>query len=202
MVKKEKLTKKQKQLIGFFITIIAVFAVFFGTYWYIQSLKSFDYAGIEWTETKYSNLNLYHGIVSLGNVNFNAYFRTDPRENNISVNASFKFYPNVVVAISPAAGRCPEASGAQLNLGQFLGAAGRNVSVALTDKETAKAMNLSYANCSSAINKTVIVVQESDIPSVQQQGDCYIINTGRCENLPAVERFITAVIAQVNNVSL
>jgi hypothetical protein len=191
--------KYKKQFVWVVLVILAVFAVFLGTYLYIASLGKFKYDGVHWETSDYNGAKLYHSIFPIQGTDFNVYFWTDPRKNNISVNVTdFKFYPDMVVSLQPEAGACMSAQMAGVNLGQFLGAAKRRVTGAVTDKQTAKELTVPYVTCADAGNQTVIVMQKSDIPSIEQQGDCYIINVGDCENQPAVEKFIGSIISSIS----
>ena len=208
---KKFLQKEDKQLIWFFAIIAIIFIGFLGAYFYVQSLKKFEYAGISFKEEKYGNLKFYHGVfpiiydgVLYGY--YNLYLRNDPRKNNISINTKFSFNKKIIFSLEPAAGNCYEASLAQVELGKFLRIFPwvREVEGAVNDEEIAKAMNLSYATCEHANeNQTIIIVRKSDYPSIgKEKENCYYINVGNCENVKAAERFIIGVIAQINNVKV
>lgn len=195
--------KQKRQLFWFFAVIVIAFAVFIGTYFLMQSTNKFSYAGVRWEKIKYSNLDLYHANFPLFNNNFNFYLRNDPRTNNISVeNVTFRIYPDVMVSIEPEASACYGAIIGQTQLGQFLGYANRKVISGISEESVAKEMGVPFANCSSAINRTVILTQMSDSPSIKQEGNCYTINVGNCENIATTERFLTAIIAQMNNATI
>jgi hypothetical protein len=216
-VKKSVREKENKQLIWFFVVVILVFASFLGTYFYFQSLKTFDFAGVEWVKEDYQNLELYHGrfpIVYKGEyiANYNLYFRNDPRENNVSVVKGIKmrFWPEVIISNSPEAAECSGASRVTSDLGMFIKAFPwiKNLTGAVNDKEVAEEYNLFFANCSTAMedyNKTVIIIKKLDEegkatgPKIlkEENYNCYAIYIGECENSLAVERFILEVLKQM-----
>jgi hypothetical protein len=203
--KGKKIDSQSHQLKWVLIVVAIAFIAFLGTYFYFTTPSTFEYAGLKWEKIDYSGLKMYHSIFPIFGNDFNMYLRNDPRENNIPVNASFLIYPHVIIALEPDAGNCYGASLGQLTLGQFLGAAKpavKKIDVAITDKATADAMNVLYADCKDAVGKTVILIQKSESPSIEQQGNCYIVNVGECENTKAIEKFILAVVAQANQQEL
>lgn len=212
--KRETLKKENRQLIWFFIIISIVFVVFIGIYFYIQSLKTFEFAGVKFDKIKEGQLMIYHArfpvFYNANNVFYNLYLRNDPRKNNASIdeNMNLKFYPEVIISHSFEAANCGgDGAIAAGNLAMFLKQAGGrdNITGALSDKSPAEELNLSFANCSNAKNRTVILIQKSDKLSIEQNEEyknCYIINAGNCENIKAVERFILAIIAKANNVEI
>jgi hypothetical protein len=201
--------KQDRQLFWVLIIIVVVIASFLATYFYIQSLKKFEFAGIIWVKEDHNGLIIYHSrfpIIHNGILRsyYNLYARNDPRENNISVNAFYEFYPEVIISNTPEAAECSGAARITGDLSMFLNAIPPilKVSGAVSDKEKADELNLAFANCSSAVNKTVILIQKSETPSIERglvNRNCYMINIGNCENTAAVERFIIGFIAQLKN---
>jgi hypothetical protein len=68
------------------------------------------------------------------------------------------------------------------------------------NKTQAIERNITFADCSSVANKTILVIKKSETPSIEQDKnnkDCYIINVGNCENFKATERFMLEIIKAV-----
>jgi len=59
---KESVKKNEnRQALWFFVIVIILFASFFVPYFYMGSLKSFEYVGADWRIEDYENLRIYHG---------------------------------------------------------------------------------------------------------------------------------------------
>jgi hypothetical protein len=204
MVSKKVKKKEDSQLAWILFIIGLVFAGFLITYFVIvPALSTFDYAGVKWEKIDQGNLELYHSRFSPHeNFVYNAYFRTDPRDNNISIDTRFGFYSQAIVSLDVNLEDCGGANviGNKL-LGEFLTSMNIQVSGTINDEETAEELNLSFANCaSSAIGRNVFLVMKSDEPSIERDSvhdSCYIINVGNCENIKTVERFISGVLLQI-----
>ncbi len=192
--------KQNKQAIGVILFVAVLFAIFLGAYFYVKSLDKFEYAGVNWEKIDNSGMKLYHArfpIGTNGSVFYNLYLRNDPRKNNVSVSVNnYFFFNNVSIAIDDGAGSCYGAAIGNSILGQFLGAFNLNIDGAFANETMAKQFNASFANCSSAINKTVILIQKSNETSIIQDvnPNCYIVNVGNCENTKTVEKLIVDII--------
>ena len=194
MVKK-KLNKKDKEILWVLIIAGIILISFLAGYFYVESLKRFEFGGVNFEKIKDGSLVFYHGrfpIIYLGVPQnyYNLYLRNDPRENNILINIDkFKFDKKVIISTEPGVEVCGgDGVIAIANLAMFLSAFPfiEDVEGAVSYEETAKELNLSFANCSSAINQTVILVQKSETPSITQDKQnkaCYKINIGDCENI-------------------
>jgi hypothetical protein len=207
--KTRKFTQQEKQLIGFFAIVAFVFAVFLGIYFYVQNLNHFDYVGVEWNKVKVSQMSFYYSQFRLADnlPIYNAYLRNDPRKNEVVVDADFKFRNRIVLSYSDDESNC---SGYDVYLGtvaaQFIKAMGSNVTGASTNAEKAKEQNITFADCSTAGKKqSVIIVRPSEIASITQSEEnpeCYYMNTGKCQQIETVEKFIVAVLAQTSGEKL
>ncbi len=198
-------SREDKQLLGAVGVIILVFGLFLGTYFYVQSLGHFDYAGVRWEKIKEGQLELYYSKFKLEDSPFvyNAYLRNDPRKNDILVDANFKFNKNVLVSFEdydPACGGKDSYLAAVI--GPFLKAMNLNATGATANKEKSEQQNITFADCGSVNSTTsVIVVQSSDEPSIVQSNEtpgCYYINVGQCKQIETVERFIVAILGQTS----
>jgi hypothetical protein len=205
MVSKKVKKKEDSQLAWILFIIGLVFAGFLVTYFVIvPALSTFNYAGVKWEKIDQGNLELYHSRFSPHeNFVYNAYFRTDPRKNNISLGeTSFGFFSNAIISLDVDSEDCGGANviGNKM-LGEFLTSLNIQVSGALNDEETAEELNLSFADCSSsAIGRNVFLVKKSEEPSIERDSvhdSCYLINVGNCENIKTVERFISGVLLQI-----
>jgi len=214
--REEKEKKKYEgQLKWVLIFIVGVIGVFLITYFYIQSLGSFNYLGIDWYKMKQGELNFFYAKFKFSpeDPRYHVYFRTDPRENNIPVidnqeyqmlsntipRLSFKY--NVFISSDTNLEECGgKAAIANQNLRNFFMAQSLYVKGATSNKSFAEENKIPFANCTNLPKNTVVIVTKSDKPYIEKYGpDCYILHVGECENIKTVERFILAYIKQLRN---
>jgi len=209
--------RENKQLFWFFAVIILVFASFLGTYFYVQSLKTFNFVGVDWVREDYKDLTLYHGRFPIiyGDkiiANYNIYLRNDPRENNISVinGLKIRFWPEIIISTSPEVAVCPSAGRITGDLGMFVSAFPwvTNVTGAVNNQTVAEEQNLAFANCTTGVadyNKTIIMIkkfnEEGILPATrilkEENVNCYVIYAGECENVLAIEKFMIEVLGHM-----
>lgn len=213
-ISKDLTLKQRRQLIWFFAIIGLVFLAFLGTYFYVQSLKNFDYLGIQWTVEDSGKIKLYHAkvpIVYKGQIKamYNVYLRNDPRNNKLVVdkNVKLSFDPEVVISTRPNAAECTNAARLNGDLSGFLSAFPtiKNVSGAVHDKNLSKEWGIPYADCTMSENKTIIVIQKSvpgelsfGMSPVSDTDNCYILDIGECENTEAIEGLIIEMIRELD----
>ena len=198
-------------MIWFLVIIGLVFVIFLGTYFYVQSLKTFEYVGVGWVREDLKGLTLYHGrfpIIYKGVLYnyYNLYLRNDPRKNDavIEEGLEFKFYyPEVIVTNRANAAACRDAARVTADISAFLSVwpSITNVSGAVVDEELAEEWGLPFADCTTAVNKTVILIQKSvpgslsiAYPNRVDNKNCYIISIGECENAKAIEKFMIGML--------
>lgn len=223
MAKKSKKTKKKihseeisssksekeqnKQLAIILGVLILFFGIFLASYFYFQSQNYFNYAGLDFRKEKIGEINFYHArfpIIYQGQVYriYNLYLRNDPRKNKIPVNANFSISKKVIISLDEEIKNCEKAVLGQTNLAMFLWAFPwvENVTAALTNEEAAKRNNMDFANCSNASNKrTIILVKASNKNSIELESEnCYRLNVANCEYLKVAEKYIMAVIEEIN----
>jgi hypothetical protein len=203
---------KERQIKWIIIFVIGVILLFIATYWVIKwhnySNSYVDYIGVRWYKTGTKEFPSFRGEFNLPKIkNFGLYLKSDPRKNNVTLNVdNWGFYPKVLISYDSKSKECYGGILAQINLVYFIsGGLKLTPGAAMFNKTEASEKNITFANCSSAINKTVILIQKSEVPSVEQDinnPDCYIINVGQCESLLATEKFMLGIIATVNNKTL
>jgi hypothetical protein len=207
---------ENRQLIWFLVVIGAVFAAFLGTYFYIESLKDFEFVGVEWVLEEYEQLDIYHArfFIPYGEsqgVTFNLFFRSDPRENDVSSDINISFNPEIIISQSERVMECKNSILVSSGLGE-IGAMFpffvEKVSGAMSSKAEANKWGVPFANCSSEEGKTVVVVRmsengESSINVDSENPDCYLLNVGKCEeNVLVKERFFLEIVSQLNQKEL
>lgn len=224
MVKKKKQNKKGTEtpkennksinqffwLVGFIF--ILTLAIFFVPKIYHQVFEKFEYGGVNFEKIKSGSIDFYHGqfpIIYRGNMSavYNAYFRTDPRDNDIPINTNFSFNKKVVVSLGDDVQFCEDMMLGQIGITQFIRAFPfvKNVTSGVTNITTAKMYNATQINCANASsNQTVIIIQKSTNASIDlgDKRDCFVLNIGNCKYIETVERFIMGSMAQVNEVKI
>jgi hypothetical protein len=204
VVKKSEGQKQEEQLRWILIVIGLVFLSFFSIYFYVQSLKYFEYANVNWEITNEGELTFYHSRMKVGDSTFyNNYFRFDPRENDIEVNVrDYTIEKKVWISNGDDYLTCKNAIISNSQLGQFFSAFDREVEGSVTNEEIAKDLNLTQIDCPNAnIEQSVIILKKSEVPGIFQNETfpgCYMINVGDCKNVQSVERFLLGIIEEVS----
>ena len=206
------LTKKvkeleSKQLFWILFGIVLVIIIFLGVYFYAQSLRTFKFAGVTWEKEDHGGLTLYHSRFKVmeGFPIYNAYFRTDPRKNNVEIldGTYFKFYKDTYISLSPNVEVCSGANViANKLLSEFFLAVGVNAQGAVGDEDRAKELNLTYMDCSIiGDEESVVLIKKSDKTEIRQfSKNCYQIDVGDCENIKAAEQFILGIMNQLSDI--
>ena len=201
--------EQNKQLIYFFVIMLLLLGGFLGTYFYFQQSNRFSYAGVDFEKGKTGEVEYYHGKMEMpalsSNDNrliYNLFLRIDPRKNKVPINVdTFALSSTVFISFDPEIVRCGEMVVAQGNLEQFLIAFPwvNRVMGATTDQNYSEERNLNFEDCNSSTDqKTVIEVRNSEIKSIEKEGNCYILNVGDCEYLEVSERLIVGLVAKIN----
>ncbi|MEA2112352.1 MAG: hypothetical protein U9P50_00050 [Patescibacteria group bacterium] len=200
--KKSVKKNETRQLIWFFVVVAVVFASFLIPYFYLQSLKSFEYAGVDWMREDYGQFEVYHSefpALNGENYKYNIFLRNDPRENNVSADGNFRdFKIGGFVSISPEVDLCRgDVSRVMLDLGSFLelGLGIQKVWAATPSFEVHNQTGRAYATCNTR-DRTVIMVEIGEPAVVQSKTNpfCYTIRVRDCEDIEPVEKFMIEVI--------
>jgi hypothetical protein len=172
-------------------------------------LKNFEYNGLSWYKTKFDQIDVYYTklpVIYKGHhyLNYNLYFRNDPRENDVSAEVdAISLWPEIVISVDPEAWDCTGMKKSYGDIGSFLSSFPyvQNLTGAYSDVDEAERMGEAFADCSnSSGNKTIILYSKSDVPSIVQDAeypDCYRINVGQCESVKATEKFILEFIREL-----
>lgn len=195
-------------VVGLMVFILAAFFIFFFIF---KNAGNFVYEGIKFQKTTLgdSRIPMYRGEIFItrpdARVKLNLYLRNDPRSlENINVDIpSLALYRFGYISFQPEISGCFGSSYASFRLAEFLSALGMTVKGATTDPVLSAEQNIEWRTCEDAkkSNLTVIVLQNSEgnETTIQQDGNCYIINISSCEVIPAAEKFVLeSAVALVN----
>jgi len=206
--KKSIRKSENRQLIWFFVIVGVIFASFLVPYFWIQSSKTFEWGGAEWfIEDDVYLDQLYHGrfmIQDDSNRRYNVWLRNDPRKDNVYTEGnfdSFKYggYISGTRDVENCLGEIPRA---RLDLKSFvkMGLTVGVVDAAMAELDLAEEFNYSYVDCSTNLDRTVIILKMGE-PSVIQSAEnpyCYTITIRDCEDNEPIEKFITKSLYDFN----
>ncbi len=200
-VSKNVKEKENRQMIGFFVVVGIVFAAVLVPYFWAESSKSFEFAGIDWVIEEYAEPtgDIFHGrFVSLTNPDlyYNIFFRADPRVNDVEIVGRLDdFWNHEAISLSPEADTCRgDLSRVMLDLGAFLkqGVGAVVVESGSTSEEIANASGREFLTCADAVEKTVIIIEIGEKRIVQDEVNpsCYTIYAKDCDDSAVVEKFM------------
>ena len=204
--------KEERTLFWFFVVVGVVFALVLVPYFWTESGKVFEFGGIDWIVEDYDNLRIFHGrFVSLinPNLNYNIFFRTDPRLNDVSVSGkldSFKY--GGIISLSPEVDACRgDLSRVMLDLSSFLkqGVGVGPIEAGSNNEEAANENGRRFVTCDNVYDRTVVVVElsskddsgelgERGIIQDEENLNCYTIYAKDCEDSEVVEKFMVKAV--------
>ncbi|MEI7719397.1 MAG: hypothetical protein WCI72_06000 [archaeon] len=197
-------------LVGIIIVITLSFV--FVPMLYHKIFEKFEYGGVNFEKVKTGKLVFYHGqfpVIYKGELSvvYNVYLRNDPRKNNIPITTNLSLSRKVSVSLNNDVNLCKDMVLGQSEIGKFLPAFPfiKNISAGVVNGTTAKEMNLTQITCKNAsADNTVIIIQNSETPSIDagETENCFLLNIGKCQYLPTVERYVVGVMAQINGKTL
>lgn len=207
-------TKHDKQVAWVLGVIAVIILLFIGSYFYFQSLKNFEYAGVEWIKEEHGTLDIYHARFPVFydiDANYNLYFRYDPRKSDIEIdNSNFKFFTlwsNIFIGFDKETGDCKGQLGRVKNdMISFL-RGGLNTSKiyeGLTYKENGD--DSAFIDCSMSLyNATVIKFEMGEKEGIfrdEEFPSCYTIVVENCDDFEPVERFMIEILSQLNKADI
>ena len=195
---RKKLSKEEKQtilVVSFMALVVISFLIFFFVF---RNIGTFAYYGIKFNKVTKEGVTMYHGRMGLktsaGAFNYNLYLRNDPRKLKIPANVSIILRKSGYISFQPEASSCYASGLAAFELASLLNALGMDVKGATTSHKVAIDDNVPEKDCADALNRTIIVVQQSTNSSISQRGDCYILNAANCRVLDTAEAFMLEII--------
>jgi hypothetical protein len=205
---------EENQIFWICIVVIAVFAIFFGAYYYFNDFSRFNHAGVKWTIEKYADpedkddvLKLYYTRFTsfqYPELNYNLWLRNDPRTNNVPVKGNLdEFKYGGFFSFTPEVDECRgDIVGSLMTFNDFL----RNVvgmkelsSTGTTSWEVFKNDEEGrriFADCSLS-NRGVFIFQLGESHSIVQSEEnpfCYTITLKNCNDIKPIEKFMIETI--------
>jgi hypothetical protein len=203
-LKKSVSKSEDRQLAWMLVVIVVVIGSVIVSYSVVERMKSFEYGGVDWAVEDYGEFDVYHArFASLtgADLNYNLYLRNDPRKNDVSVSGEFKsFKYGGYISLSQELEACRgEVSRVMVDLGSFLkaGLGMRRIDVATSDAEFSLESGTPYINCYNTFDRSVFMIDIGENRVVQDDANrfCYNIYVNDCDNILAVEKFMTEIVA-------
>jgi hypothetical protein len=205
--KKAVRKSEDRQLAWFVGIVIFIFIVTLGSYYWVESAKTFEFGGVEWAYEE--DVDYYHGrfMNLLGeDYTYNIFLRNDPRKNDVPTEGAFdKFKYGVVISTSPEFDSCRgDASRVMRDLGAFMreGFGAGPTESGSTDEDVANASERRFATCDNIDDRTVLIIDRGDnfVDQDDDNLDCYTIYIEDCDDASPVEKFMLKVIKDFGSV--
>jgi len=190
---KDQIKKENKQLKQIFIGIGVIVLIFILIIFFIRFTAHFTYEGVDFDIVKEGYLILYRTkipIIYQGQpAEYNIYLRNDPREleKTVPIEGTLLLLDNTV--INATGDFVCEGNGiiAIANLVNIYDVLGKNI---IKDEN---------ASCDSLGRYTFLQIQPGNETSIEKTGpSCYDLNVNNCEILEVTERFMVAILVEIN----
>ena len=210
-VNSETFQNKQLRNIILIMGIIILAGII--TYLVGNSLKNQEYQGLEFTKIKEGSIDFYSvkvpaisPITGKTEGYYEMMLRTNPKDlGKVDYTGRAKFLRDVVLSFDKSIEGCEDNVIAVANMAKFLTDAGFRVKGASHNYDYAQEVNMTYADCYDATNKTVIVLQKASESLGEKTNiketvpNCYVVNVAQCQTLPALERIMVEVAISAAN---
>lgn len=181
---KKQIIDENKILIKFILVIGIIVLSFLALYFYVNSLGTFEYRGLDFEIIQEGEITFYHTSFlikdGLGNINYNVYLRNDPRElERIPFEGEIYTMERFVINNTDDFVCGGDGGISMINLQQVFDAFGSEF---IKDPD---------AGCDLFGRFGFLKIQESDKTSIEQTGPaCYNLNVNNCEILKVTEKFM------------
>jgi len=205
MVKKKELTTErriEKDLIGIFLFLGFLIALYFITSAIFQSFNEFEYRGLSFTKERFDQLEVYRHYYFFEDpesrelFRYNLYLKIDPRENTVPFEGDeiqFKYGKTAYIGMDTSEIKhCSEGTIAVATLSGFLSDNQIPVISGTNDfVETALFPDFPYITCEKYRYNSVISIIRGEETKIVSEGNCYTITIGpECNMVEAVEKFM------------
>ncbi|MFA5061146.1 MAG: hypothetical protein WC494_02435 [Candidatus Pacearchaeota archaeon] len=189
--------KEDWQLLWVLGVIVLIFVLFFGTYFIVQKMNRFEYAGVNWVIENHGGTKFYHGrFIAFRNpqLTHNLYLRNDPKENDVSFSGNFTYFgKDFFLSFSPEVDECRgDVPVATVTLASFLksGVGVENLEPSTTDPQVHYSTGKNFADCNSIGGGIVIEIGESSVIQSEKNPYCYVISIENCTDIKPIEKFM------------
>lgn len=194
----ENQIKKENEILKNLIIVLGfILIIFIAGYFFVNSVRHFEYEGVDFNVIKEGNLIFYNTIFPMYSdgkhtADYNFYLRNDPRKlDNIGFDGNLKLSKNAVINMTEEFNCDGDGMISIANLLKPLNVLGVDV---IQDKN---------ATCDPQGRYMFIQIQPSDsnVSKITQTGElCYNIEINECEILKTTERFMLELFIRFNEV--
>jgi len=194
VISKKQIEKENKILRNIFIFIGALFFLFLVSYIVIDSIRGFNYEGVDFEVIKEGDLIFYKTFLPVihegKTVPYNFYMRNDPRKlKDVSFEGEIVFLKNMVLNVTSENLFCD---------GDW------NIAIAnlvnLYDVIGTKTIADETAGCDPEGRYSFLEINEGNVTEVKQVGpSCFEISINNCEVLEATEKLMVEIFVKLNN---
>jgi len=194
------------------IGVVIVLGLIYVSYKSYLESKKIEYAGLNFEQKKFGDLNFYYTRIPLfdkngiNTVNYSMYLRNDPRTlEDIKIEGMIRIKSKTILA-SEAGLQCENNGIAGGELGQAIGL-WTKVITGTSNKTLADNRSMPYVSCNASegmyLDSTSLSFKVANVTGISQKGaDCYEISVANCEILEAVERFIVGAYAHSRGIEI
>jgi hypothetical protein len=194
------------------IGVIVVLGLIYVSYKSYLESKKIEYAGLNFEQKKFGDLNFYYTRIPLfdkngiNTVNYSMYLRNDPRTlEDIKIEGMIRIKSKTILASEPGL-QCENNGIAGGELGQAIGL-WTIVITGTSNKTLADNRSIPYVSCNASegmyLDSTSLSFKVANVTGISQKGaDCYEISVANCEILEAVERFIIGAYAHSRGIEI
>ena len=194
------------------IGVVIVLGLIYVSYKSYLESKKIEYAGLNFEQKKFGDLNFYYTRIPLfdkngiNTVNYSMYLRNDPRTlEDIKIEGMIRIKSKTILA-SEAGLQCENNGIAGGELGQAIGL-WTTVITGTSNKTLADNRSIPYVSCNASegmyLDSTSLSFKVANVTGISQKGaDCYEISVANCEILEAVERFIVGAYAHSRGIEI
>lgn len=182
----KQIGNENKMLWGIFAAIGILVLVLVGGYFFLNSISSFDYRGLDFERVQEGEITFYHtsfpAVIDEKDVNYNVWIRNDPRrlDKDVPFIGSLNLPGLFVLDVQGDLGCEGDGGIAIYNLQQVMDALGSSM---ITDPN---------ATCDQLGRYGYLLVQEGNFTAIGQYGPaCYLLQVKDCKILDVTERFLT-----------
>ena len=206
-----KVRKIERELLGVLIFLAVLVVVFMIASSYFKSLNYFEYNGLTFAKERLENIPLFHHSYYLKApsgrlIQYNLYFRNDPRYNNVTLEGNSNLLAPGTVAYlsvnSDGLQECKYGSLAVATISSFMSDNQMNVIAGNLDFWDAGAKRDKWITCKNQPGNIVVELLKGNETKVTIENKCYKIEVADCQILESVEKLIVQSIVDARKVPI
>lgn len=204
--KERKIEHEIMWIVGFAVVLVLIFL---STQQVVKWNTQFDYEGLHFTKTKIGKIPLYHYYYNFidnqgKSIRYNMYLRTDPRENEISVEGRPILMTTrlayVALDLNSNLEECSDSNLAVGDFALFLQQNQFSVKSGITNESLAEELDKDYVTCELKDSVEVFEITRGEETRIESQDLCTKIIVGPdCEILNAIEKLKVSIVSDARS---